>query len=117
MSLDDVQERRDEREMYFQTSRDTSASENYRIYRALTDRLRGIASQIFRGEVFDRLMQEHPDAGCFLVLGSLVIGYGKYLSEACQMAQSRGIQGSDCLTIFREDFSSFWTRPSEPLVE
>ncbi len=117
ISLEDVQERRDERVLYSQTSRDMSASEDYRGYRALTDRLRGMARQIFQGETFSRLMQDHPDADCFLVLGSRVIGYGKYLSEACQMAQSRRIQGSDCLTIFRPDHSLFWTRPSEPLTD
>jgi len=103
VSLDDVQERRDEREMYSETSRDPSSFEDYFARGALSYRLRLIASEYFSGENFHRLMQKHPYVGCFLVLGrGEVIGYGEDLPEACQMAQQKGFRAEDCLSLFMQ---------------
>lgn len=101
ISFDDVQERRDERDMHFGTTADHSVTQNFFCYRANAHRLRSIASGHFQGENFRQLIEQCGDAEVYLVLGKRVIGYGQYLSEAGEMARKKGIEPGDCMCLFR----------------
>lgn len=101
--LDAVQELRDERELYEGTTKDERVERDCQHNETSLFNLRQESQEHFSGEdYFNQLRRDFnvSDVRCFLVLGEMVVAYGRDIGEVNKMARNLGYDPCDCLTLF-----------------